>query len=322
MRRRLNILFLGAAKRVSLLERFLAAAERLDVHITIHSFEKDNGFCPISHLALVHGAPKFSAAAFQDRLTSFIAESNIHIVIPNMDAATEALAIFRETRASPGCWNVISKFNLVQAMHAKDLAAVFFQKHHLPTPVDTPGRFPKIVKPVHGFGGKGIKRVASSEELAAALVAKEPMLVQDFVDGIETTADFYVSPRYGLLGYVLRDRIEVSDGEVMICKTREPTASERDLLERIAAIPGWEGCITVQYIRAHERAPPCLIEINPRFGGGATASIEAGLDMAYYVLGEYLGLPLSPAEHIRTLLMSRARRDFFLDLPVAEGLSA
>ncbi len=71
MRRRLNILFLGAAKRVSLLERFLDAAERLDVHLRIHSFEKDSGFCPISHLALVHEAPNFAAAAFQDRLTGF-----------------------------------------------------------------------------------------------------------------------------------------------------------------------------------------------------------------------------------------------------------
>ncbi len=319
----LNILFLGAAKRVSLLERFVDAARRLNVRLVIFSLEKDEGFCPISHLAVLKGAPKFTAPEFQDALDGFVRANDIHIVIPNMDAATEALALYKETRAPQGCWCVVSTHALAKAMHDKLLSDAFFSAHQLPAPADTPGRFPKIVKPVFGFGGKGITRVANQAELSLALATPVPVMVQDFITGPETTADIYVSPVYGLLGMVLRDRVEVSDGEVMICHTRPPSTAERDLLNRIAAIPGWEGCITIQYIRDNGGAP-YMVEINPRFGGGATASIEAGLDMAYYVLAERLGQRVQAAPHIRQLIMSRARRDFFQDLPAerAEGKQA
>jgi carbamoyl-phosphate synthase large subunit len=311
----ISLLFLGAAKRVSLLERFLEAAQRLDCRLDMHAFEADAGFWPISHLARVCAAPRFEAPAFRAALDRYVREQSIDIVIPNMDSATVALAEYRDAGAPASCWCVVSSSTLARAMHSKDAAAALFAHHDLPHPGNTPGRFPKIVKPLLGFGSRGVGYAAGEEELALLLQRSPQALVQDFIEGTETTVDFYVSRAGELMGYVLRDRLQVSDGEVMVCRTRLPQPAEENLLARISGLPGWQGCVTVQYIRERSGGgAPVLIEINPRFGGGSTASIEAGLDMAYYILAEHLGVRPEPMRRSRLLLMSRARRDFFCEL--------
>jgi hypothetical protein len=57
-----------------------------------------------------------------------------------------------------------------------------------------------------------------------------------------------------------------------------------------------------------------VLEINPRFGGGATCGMEAGLDMASYILLERLSRPIVRPKAMRNLMMTRARRDFFREL--------
>jgi carbamoyl-phosphate synthase large subunit len=305
------ILFLGASKRVSLLERFEHAASGLGVKLKLYSCELDEGFYPISALATVLGGPPFLSEAFPLWLRRTTDEYGIEVVIPNMDSATVALSRLAKSSFS-SCWAVVSSETLCESMHDKILADRFFRKYEIPVPPDTPGKFPKILKPRLGFGAKNIRIVNSSEQLELELSVNNSVdIVQDFLSDVrETTVDIYMSPRHGLRGYVLRDRIEVSDGEVMVCRTRPPRKEEKHLIDRIAGIPGWQGCITLQYV-ADVHGNLYVIEINPRFGGGATCAIEAGLDMSSYILIEHLGEPLPEPQRPRNLIMSRARRDFF-----------
>jgi carbamoyl-phosphate synthase large subunit len=303
----ITLCFLGASKRVSLLERFVLAANELDVPIRMLSVEASTGFVPISFLAETHAGPRFTDPGFSNFLSRLCNEQGVDLLIPNMDAATVALAHFAE-RGEAFC--AVSSVELCEAMHDKARSDTFFREHGIPVPVDTPGRYPKIAKPVFGFGGKGIRRLASDSERTG--IGAE-FIIQDFVEGQETTCDFYVDRQGALLGCVLRDRIEVSDGEVMVCRTRQPSAAEKALIEKVAGIAGWYGCITLQYI-TDSSGKSYVIEINPRFGGGATCSIEAGLDMPKYLLMEFMGQKAEPAEKIRNIMMSRARRDFFTEL--------
>lgn len=307
----ISILFLGAAKRVSLLERFELAASLLGVRLRLYSCELDAGFYPISALAKVLAGPPFLSEAFDPWLQSAIDQYQLQIVIPNMDAATVALSRFAKNSSS-AAWAVVSSEMLCELMYDKLTADVFFREHQIPVPPNTPGKFPKILKPRLGFGAKNIRivRDARQLELEAASSGSGDIL-QDFLSDVqETTVDIYVSLRHGVRGYVLRDRIEVSDGEVMVCRTRSPRPEEELLISRIAEIPGWQGCITLQYV-TDSHGSLYVIEINPRFGGGATCAIEAGLDMSSYILLEHLNTELPQPGRIRHLIMSRARRDFF-----------
>lgn len=310
--RTVTILFLGASKRVSLLERFLDAASRHSIGVNMISCESDERFCPISGLAQVIGGPSFLSDEFVPWLSDIIGRFSIDIVIPNMDSATVALSRFAESYAGT-CWPVISSCSLCEAMYDKSLSDSFFRDRGLPVPPNTPGKFPKILKPRFGFGSRNVRIVGDAAGLDAEMRERE-YLVQDFLSGCqETTVDLYVSRQQEVLGYVLRDRLEVSDGEVMVCRARPAREEEQRLIDAVAAIPGWQGCITLQYLAAPD-GELYMVEVNPRFGGGATCAIEAGLDMASYVLLECLGRPLTRPKTLRNLIMTRARRDFFCEL--------
>lgn len=308
----LNILFLGASKRTSLLERFILVAESLNIKLNMFSCEISEDFCPISHLATILEGPKFSDEKFLFWLDKIIQEKGINIVIPNMDQATVALSEYNEKFEHKNCWCVVSSHDLCEKMNDKILADKFFKSNHIPTFENT-DYFPKIVKAKLGFGAKGQYIVNSKEELnlLSNKISIDDYIIQDYKKGIESTVDIYISPKYGLKGYIVRDRLVVSDGEVMNCVTRIPEDNEKQLIETIASIKGWEGCITLQYMK-YEDNSFCVVEINPRFGGGATCGIACGLDMPKYILQEYLGNKLDELQ-IKNLKMVRSRRDFFYE---------
>ncbi len=315
MNETLNILFLGASKRTSLLEDFNKSAKKLKIDLKMFSCEKDTEFCAISHLATILSGPKFGDNSFQCWLKESILKYNINIIIPNMDSATVALAKFKENHKNlENCWCVVSSFDLCEKMGNKQLSEKFFNQHNIATYKNTEGIFPKILKDKLGFGGKGQFIVNSKEEYNNLLkkIDKNDYIIQDYIKGRETSVDFYVSPKKSLVGYILRDRLEVSDGEVMNCVTRYPELEEKKLIENIAKIDGWEGCITLQYIK-DKNENIRVIEINPRFGGGATCAIACGLDMPTYILSEFIGIDFA-VDKIKNLKMARSRRDFFIEI--------
>ncbi len=315
-KRSLTLLLLGASKRVSLAERFLNSARAMGIELEIFSCEKDAGFYPISQYAHILAGPKFTdEAQLQQWLEKTATEKEIDIILPHMDSATVALSRFAERRTAPRPWAVVSSPELCEAMEDKIKADRFFREHGIPTPDNKTGRYPKIAKPAQGFGSKGIVKLNNEQEEQRfrSINNSQDYLIQDFIEGAETTVDFYISKAGKLIGYVLRDRIEVSDGEVMVCRTRPPSSQEREVIEKVAAIPGWVGCITLQYLRTPE-GKVYVLEVNPRFGGGATAGIEAGLDMPSYVLADYLGQTYGAPKKLKNLIMTRARRDFFQEV--------
>ena len=310
----LSILFLGASKRVSLLERFVEAANELHIKLRLLSCERDDRFYPISHLAKIVSGPAFLNSEFHPWLESTLASYHVNLVIPNMDSATVALSRYASQYArAADCWPVVSSRPLSEAMFDKILARDLFLAAALPVPPDTTDKYPKIAKPRFGFGGKGIQVLQSAADREACLSSAETYLIEDLISpAVETTVDLYFSPRLGMMGYVLRDRLEVSDGEVMVCRTRPARSSEKLLIERVASIPGWEGCITLQYLSDSD-GREYVIEINPRFGGGCTCAIESGLNMPLYLMAEAAGLEFAPPQETKSVFMTRARRDFFCE---------
>lgn len=311
-----TILFLGASKRTSLLERFIHAGKKLDVNLKLLSCELDDQFYPISHLATIIKAPLFKEKNFAEFLDNIILKFSANLIIPTIDPAVAGLSNYiTNYRDAKKDICVVSKSELCRTMEDKILAEKFFTSHKIPTPPNTPHSYPKIIKHKCGSASKQITKVWSKKEEDLFFERHDinNYIIQDFIEGRETTVDIYVSKIKGLVGYVLRDRLQVAAGEVMDCITRIPSNKEKYLIEQIASLKGWIGPITLQYI-TDQRGNIFVVEINPRFGGGATASIEAGLDMPYYLLAEHLGRNFEKPQKIKLLKMARARRDFFYEL--------
>lgn len=268
----INILFLGASKRVSLIERFLKAADKLNIQLNILSCENELDFYPISTYAEILKGPTFKSKDFEPWLKSIIKNKKINIIIPNMDSATVALSKFTKNNNNYShTWPVVSSYYNCKYMEDKILTAKFFKKYLIPTPSCSLNTFPKIAKYKFGYGSKKLQIIESQNDLDYFYKRfnKKDYLLQDFIFGQEVTVDAYVSPKKKLIGYVLRDRLEISDGEVMVCQTREPDNIENTIIRKILTIKGWIGCITIQYIKDF-KGNLYFLEINPRFGGGVT----------------------------------------------------
>ncbi|TAN00284.1 MAG: ATP-grasp domain-containing protein [Chitinophagaceae bacterium] len=311
---KIKILFLGASKRVSLIEYFLKSANELNVGLELYSCEHESKFYPISQYASIIPGPDFKQPEFGFWLNDFLKAKGIDIVIPNMDAATVALSYFKETKKEfEASWMVVSNYELCIKMEDKILSDEFFKSKNIPVPLNSTDIFPKYIKNRFGFGGRDTYIVKNQKDLNRFFqnVSTDKYIIQDEVKGQESTVDIYFSRQGVLIGYIIRDRYEVSDGEVMSCSTREPYEIEKELINKVCAIPGWQGCITLQYIRDGNNIT--VIEINPRFGGGVTCSIEAGLDMPLYLLSEYIKIPYKLPDHFKKIYMTRARKDYFYE---------
>jgi carbamoyl-phosphate synthase large subunit len=307
--KKISVLFLGASKRVSLFERFIDAAQSESVNIELFSCESKDDFFPVSNIAKILVGPKFNDIGFSSWLISIIDQHSIDIIIPNMDSATVVVSKILESNFISKSYLVVSSNFLCKVMEDKILAADFFKSNNLPIVENDNDFFPKIIKYRKGYGSKGIYFVHNHEELQkiSSEININDYLIQNFISARETTVDMHISKKGDLVGYVLRDRLEISDGEVMACET------EKHMLEAISRIPGWLGCITIQYFTNEEDGQIFINEINPRFGGGVTCSIEAGLDIPRNILREYLGRDVIKMQTFKKIYMTRSRRDFFYE---------
>lgn len=310
----IRVLFLGASKRVSLFERFIHAGQLENVKIELYSCEINDDFYPISNLATILVGPRFNDVTFSSWLIDIIFNYSIDIIIPNMDSATVVLSEILESNILSNSYLVVSSNFLCKIMEDKILAAEYFKSNSLPIVENDFDFYPKIIKYKKGFGSKGIYIVNSIEELQfiSDKIDIQEYLIQNFITVKETTVDMHISLTGDLIGYVLRDRLETSDGEVMICETRLPNESEILILECISKIPGWLGCITIQYF-TDQHGQIFINEINPRFGGGVTCSIEAGLDIPRNILREFLGKNIIKTGQLKNIYMTRSRRDYFYE---------
>jgi carbamoyl-phosphate synthase large subunit len=306
----MRIMFLGAGKRVSLLRAFVRAGAAEAVDLDIAAVERST-IAPISDLARIIVGPSFGSPEFAAFLLEAVQSLQIDVVVPNMDAATVALAACSDSLVAAGCWPVVSSLALCEAMFDKSLASDWFARKGIPQPPTT--GYPRIAKLRRGFGSRGQFVAGDEAEFAAVMRRRdsEEYFVQGFVEGQEYSVDAYVDRTGHLTAALSRKRLEVSGGEVDVSEVSRHDAILK-LTETILAEPGWLGPVTLQFIDG--AAGPVVIEVNPRFGGGVTHAIHCGLDMPAWLIRERLGRALPvPPRWTDGSIMTRFRGDVFHD---------
>jgi len=303
-----DFVLLGGARRVTLAEQISGIALANGIDASFYSVERDDGFYPISSVAKVVEGPRFGSEDFEPFLAGMMAKHDNPVLLACMDLAVHPLAKMVGKRFGE---STILGPTARGARIAgdKSLTAEFCRA----LGIDHPRQYfnrddidrKVIAKPREGFGGKGITVALSADEIDPALF--ETHVIQDFIEGPETTHDVYVA-KDGRISIGSRDRIAVVDGEVDHCVVRLPTDDERLIISKIVASHEFAGPITVQTIRGSKGLS--LIEINSRLGGGVTASIAAGIPIIERLLADATGRTISE-RNFRPLEMKRARRDFY-----------
>lgn len=296
-RRPFRLLLSCAGRRVELMEAFRRAAAKLRLPLVVYASDVTD-LAPAMQLADVASVlPLVSSSSYIPRLLRLVRRHGIDMVVPLIDTELPKLAGAQERLRRVGCLPIISSPKVVRVCRNKRETHQFLTRIGIDTPPTWTlaevlrlrrHEFPYFLKPCEGSASRGSFRVDSLDELKTLGRRVPDAIVQEFVVGVEHTLDVYTGfdgvPRC----VVPRRRIEVRGGEVV----KAVVVRDRRMIEvgcRVAeALAECVGVITIQLIRTPDGRLR-VIEINPRFGGGAPLAIHAGADFPRWLLQSATG---------------------------------
>lgn len=300
--KRLNILFLGGAKRVSIARMLIDAGRRLGVDVGIFSYELDTKVAIAIEGPVIVGL-KWNDPGILEHIHDTVIDRSIDIIIPFVDAAVGVAARYRDVYND--VFVPVGSVDSVERMFDKIAADEAFKKVGLPRPELKPGPggepvFPVIAKPRHGSASRGLVVVHSTEELRPYIASRATHLVQRYIaEAEEYTVDCYVSLDGEIKVVSPRRRGEVSGGEVTTSVTVESPEIVSMTVKALRALD-LRGAVTVQFIvdKSEAEFNPMIMEINPRLGGGVVTSVHAHADIPHYLIADALGIGTEPCEDI------------------------
>jgi carbamoyl-phosphate synthase large subunit len=239
-------------------------------------------------------------AVYIRHLLSIVRVHRVRLLIPTIDLDLKILAENRPHFASLGCKVLVSDPGVIDTCQDKRRMSRFLTRHGFDTPrtvsprvllADPRGPSPSrpwVVKPWDGYAGLNNVLVMSRPELALFARRVPHAICQPYVQGAEYTCDAYVDG-HGRVGTVVpRRRLEVRAGEVSKARVVKDLRIMNRVADLVRALGAGPGVITVQVIVTPEDRV-VFIEVNPRFGGGAPLSIQAGADFPRWLFQETLG---------------------------------
>jgi len=282
--KKINILFLGGSKRVSLAEKLIEAGELLNYEVNIFSYEL-NKEVPIYFVSteVIIGKMWNDPSLFK-HLEEIIEQKDIHIIIPFLDQATVVASTLKEKRTDI----FVASSNLFWSKLFFDKIKVneWCISNDVSVPPNNAEEYPLIAKPRSGSASKGLVIIENRDQLLN--ISTEENLVQKFITGKEYTVDCFISQKGEILSITPRERIDVQGGESIKSLTIKST-SLINFTKEILIKTQLVGPITVQLIVDQKTGEIFFMELNPRFGGGVVTSIGAGANIPKYLLNDYLG---------------------------------
>lgn len=291
--KKLSFLFLGGAKRVGIGRLFKKAAADLGYEAEIVGYELDRA-CPLAAIAtdIVEGL-RWSDTGIFAHIDDTVTRLGIDIIMPFVDSAVGVAAEYAARYPHRKVFVPAPCRKLADKMFDKVAAAELFEQKGLPIPPTYHAGDPclrLIAKPRFGSASKGIVEINSLQKLYEFQGREDKYLIQERIDNREEiTVDCYAEVTTGrIVGVSPRIRLETAGGEAVRTVTVDsPQASA--LARRAIEETGLRGAVTVQIIHDFDNDRYMIMEINPRLGGGAVASVYAGFNLPAAIIQDALG---------------------------------
>lgn len=263
--------------------------------------------------------PPVSNDHFTKNILEICHKEQISLVVPTRDAELAFFAENKDIFESNGVRILVSKKEVIEICRDKYLFYKFLEENgFVVTETYLSGqrgpslKFPVIVKPRCGSGGKDVFKAENLYELKFFEKYVPNAILQSFIKGKEYTVDVFSDFEGNVLSVVPRERIEIFGGESFKGRT-----VKNDLImnqaKKLAEKLGSVGHITIQCIVNEENL--FFIEVNPRFGGGAALSIAAGANTPALILRLLMNEKVKPliGQYEEGLIMLRYTEDFFIN---------
>ena len=280
-----NILITSASRKVSLVRNFKKALSNTgkiyaaDINVNSPALYFADEYLIV---------PRSDNPNFINFIIDFCKKEDIKLIIPTRD---EELILFSKNKKlfdEIGVKVMVSDIETIVICQDKERFIDFCKDYGFGIPktyenVDsiTQRDFPLFLKPVVGKSGKDIFRVDSLDELNDVLVKDNDFIIQECVEAQEYTIDLFSDFDGKVISAVPRQRVFVWGGESLVTKT---VKNEKIINEsvRLAQTLMLKGHNTIQCFFDGKNVK--FIEINPRFGGAASISFEAGANSAEFLI--------------------------------------
>lgn len=163
-----------------------------------------------------------------------------------------------------------------------------------------------VVKERFGAGSRSLGLSLNRDAAIVHAMALQSPIFQPFIEGGEISIDAWTNVHGHVDGLVLRRRDEVVNGESRITTTFRDAVLESRAKQWIEAY-GVRGPVVMQVL-LDAAGVPHIIELNARFGGASTTSIQVGLDSLYWSLLEANGGDVSQHPFVRSAMEVRQVR--------------
>ncbi|WPC09066.1 ATP-grasp domain-containing protein [Globicatella sp. PHS-GS-PNBC-21-1553] len=275
-----NVLILSAGRRVELIKLLKSTIKKHKINSKVFAAD-----ARLDAPALYFADDFFQLPFIKDKeyipeIISLCNRLDVKLIIPTIDTELEILSenirkIESETKAKL----LVSDISIIKICNDKIKTQDFLERHGFLIPKMyskeelSYAEFPLFIKPKNGSSSKNIFKINNLEELDTYLNIVPDPIVQEFIEGDEYTVDVFLDFSGNIITIVPRLRLATRSGEISkgrIVKDVEIIDEVKRLMNCLKPI----GHITVQLMKTKKGIE--FIEINPRFGGGAPMSIEAG----------------------------------------------
>ncbi len=289
----LTIMLLGGARRVSLAQLLKRSGSRIGYKINIVSYDLTEEI-PISLEGKVIKGLKWSDPGVVDDIERVVKEYGVNVILPFVNGAIEIASQCKDRMKD--VFVPVTDFEISSALFDKAEAAKVFKESGLPTPRTysvLSAEIPAIAKPRKGGSSRGIHIFRNMEDLMH-LQDLQKYLLQEYLENCkEYTVDSYIDSKGNILVTVPRERLEIMGGEstrTRTCHNEILESLSREVIEKLKL----RGPVNIQFLHDLDTGRYLLMEVNPRLGGGVICSIYAGAPITDYIIGEALGVELSP----------------------------
>lgn len=294
----MKILFTCVGRRVELIQCFANAAKKGNYELEIHGADCSDTapalfFCNKRHLV-----PRIDADNYLAVLLAICKEEAIDLLIPTIDTDLVLLSTNRAAFDEVGTRLLLCDAGLIRQCRNKLLSVDLFRNAGLNAPESTGdvtsyrAGFPAFIKPVDGSSSIDAYRADNREKLRLLAEEIPHYIIQPYISGDEYTIDIFCDFSGNPVYITPRKRLAMRSGEVIKTEIDMDETIIGEAEKLVAAIRPC-GAMTIQLIREKATQTDWFIEINPRFGGGAPLTIDAGADSALAILQLLDGQKLS-----------------------------
>lgn len=311
-----NILITSASRKVSLVRNFKKALSNKGKIIAADINPESPALYFADDYLIV---PRSDDPNFINFIVDFCKNNSIKLIIPTRD---EELPLFSKNKGifdDIGVKIMVSNVETIELCQDKEKFINFCKNNGfgIPKTYDDVNSiveedFPLFLKPVVGKSGVDTFRVDSLDNLIEIVSKENDFIVQECVETPEYTIDLFADFEGNVISAVPRQRVNVWGGESLVTKTVKNELIINESV-RLAEKLKLKGHNTIQcffdgkYIK--------FIEVNPRFGGAASISFEAGANSAKFLIKLLNGDKLKPqiGDFKDNLVSLRFVEDYFID---------